>query len=308
MNFIQGIITAIDESASGGRLVAVDQLTGLSGDKIIGLLQRAAVVADQAATGCYLEVGVFRGLTLTSVAAAVPGLPCFGVDNFSQFDPNGENHLFVKQSISNHTSGNAALINADFEAALISLDEHIGRHKVSVYFVDGPHDYRSQYVSLDLVRKHLAEDCVIIVDDSNYEHVRRANCDWLLANPEFALIYEAYTTCHPNNMTPEMYRNARAGWWNGINVIVRDTDHTLERIYPPVDQSRELYLNDHIVHSARAADLAPVLVTAASRSKTQLLLALLKCLFSNRMTREQFAAMNTRSDKLEPARRATFTD
>jgi hypothetical protein len=222
MDYIKEISDAIDECEKQGRLIELEGVTGLSGDKIVGFLQRCARIAMKSKNACYLELGVFQGLTLTSVATAVPSMTCFGIDDFSQFDADGENRSKVERRLKEHTSGNGNLINADFEDALLSLRRHIGDKEVALYFVDGPHDYRSQYLSLDFSREHLSNEAVIVVDDSNYEHVRRANRDWLRANPDFSLLYEAYTSCHPGNMSSVMERAARSGWWNGINVIVRD--------------------------------------------------------------------------------------
>ena len=303
MDYIQEISAAINESEKQGRLIELEGVTGLSGDKLVGLLQRCAQIVMNADNACYLELGVFQGLTLTSVATAVPSMMCFGIDNFSQFDPDGENRSIVEQRLNKHTSGNSSLINADFEEALLSLRQYIGDREVALYFIDGPHDYRSQYISLDFARQYLSNEAIVLVDDSNYEHVRRANHDWLKANPDFALLYEAYTPSHPSNMTEDSERVVRLGWWNGINVIVRDPHTSLERIYPPVDSSRERYFNDHFVHPARYAELAPELLNAVAAPFPLFLLKLARVLFK-RKCGERFSSMNTYSKNLKTPRKA----
>lgn len=259
MTFIRRVIEAVEETEADGRVVAPPGVEGLAGERTVGLLQRCARLA--AAPGrCYLEVGVFQGYTLCSVAAAAPAMACFGIDNFAQLDPRGANRAVAEGRLRAHATGNASLVSLDFEEALLSLPRHIGERRVAVYFVDGPHDYRSQFLSLDLARPHLAAEAVVVVDDCNYEHVRRANADWLRCNPEFALVYEAYSAAHPNHLRGAALAAARAGWWNGVNVLVRDSERCLERSYPPVDASRERYFNDHFVHPAKYAELAPALL------------------------------------------------
>ena len=303
MDYFQEISDAIDECEKQGRLIELEGVSGLSGDKIVGFLQRCAQIAMKSENACYLELGVFQGLTLSSVANAVPSMTCFGIDDFSQFDADGENRSIVEGRLKKHTSGNGNLINADFEDALLSLRRYIGDREVALYFIDGPHDYRSQYLSLDFSREYLSNEAVIVVDDSNYEHVRRANHDWLKANPEFSLLYEAYTPCHPGNMNSAMENATRAGWWNGINIIVRDPNNKLERIYPPVDLSRERYFNDHLIHAARHAESAPALLHAAAAPFLLFLYRLARFLFqSNR--KERFANMNTYSENLKSPRKA----
>jgi hypothetical protein len=258
------LIEALEQAEAAGRTVAPPGVDGLAGERTAGLLQRLALGAAVPGA-CYLELGVFQGYTLCSVAAAAPAMACFGIDNFAQFDPQGANRGLVEARLRAHTTGNASLINLDFEEALLSLPRHIGERQVAVYFVDGPHDYRSQFLSLDLARPHLAPEAVVVVDDCNYEHVRRANADWLRCNPEFALLYDAYSAAHPDHLRGAALAAARAGWWNGVNVLVRDPGRSLERSYPPVDASRERYFNDHWVHPARYAELAPALLRILGR-------------------------------------------
>jgi hypothetical protein len=299
MNYIKEIASAIEQSESLGRVMHLDGVTGLSGDKLIGLLQRCAKISSTDNV-CYLELGVFQGLTLSSVAAVASALPCFGIDNFSQNDADSRNRQIMEERLSKHTSGNASLINEDFEDALLSLPNHIGDKLVSVYFIDGPHDYRSQYLSLEFALPYLAEEVVILIDDSNYEHVRRANADWLKANPEFALLFEAYTPSHPGNIESSDLNTVKESWWDGLNVIVRDTNNVLPRSYPPVASSRERYFNDHLVHADRHAELAPRLLSVFSLSILLAFAGFTRLLFERWKFRNRFRSMNTYSEELQP--------
>jgi hypothetical protein len=103
------------------------------------------------------------------------------------------------------------------------------------------------------MKPHLAEYAVIVVDDSNYLHVRQANRDFLTLNPDYKLAFEAYTPCHPRNMNADQLQEARSGWWNGVNIIVHDPLDRLERSLPPVDASRRIFFNDHLVQSSASA-------------------------------------------------------
>lgn len=230
---------------------------GLSGKKLISSLQRLTSIACHGGDDCYVEVGTYRGLTLLSVASANPTVPCFGIDNFSQFDPSGENERTVLERSARMNIRNASLIKSDFEDALLDLASYIGARKIGAYMVDGPHDYRSQLVCLTLARRRLAKNAVIFIDDSNYEHVRQANKDFLLAFPEFKLLFEAYGAAHPNNLPASAHREARNDYWNGINILVHDPEDTLEPIYPPTGSDKTRHLNEHIIHASRMAEAAP---------------------------------------------------
>lgn len=236
-----------------------DELKGYSGARLIGALQRLGQIMSGTAESCYCEVGVFRGLTLLSVAGALPGWPCFGVDNFSQFDRNGENEADVRGLIARHKIANAHLLDLDYEAALAAFADLAGGRKIGLYFVDGPHDYRSQMVCLLMARPHLTSGAAIVVDDCNYAHVRQANRDFLVAHPDFKLVFESYTDCHPEHMSAEERQQAEAGWWNGVNIILHDPEDQLQPMEPPTDPDRTVFVNDHIVH---AHSFAPYAVEA----------------------------------------------
>jgi Methyltransferase domain len=246
-------------------LFTSDLLTGFSGKKMLAALQHLAqLFAAEHPDTCYLEVGVFQGLTLLSVAGANPKYPCFGIDNFQAHDPEKKNlNIFLdrKQKLG---LDNAHLLNLDYEDALLQLGQHLGGRKVGVYFIDGPHDYRSQLMCLLLVLPHLAPEAVILVDDSNYLQVRQAATDFLITNPAFKLLFESYTPCHPNNMTEEQTRQARDGWWDGVNILVHDQAQVLPALYPATRRNRLLFENDHFVHASRVGAVAPQALDGAS--------------------------------------------
>ena len=196
INHFNEIKKIIDKSEDIGLEKKAKDLSGFSGEKLIGTLQRLMQYHNFLNSGCYLEIGVFQGLTLLSVASVIKG-NVYGIDNFSQFDQHNENYNLVIERAKSNDLTNINIINCDYEDALENLNSYIGDQKIGVYFIDGPHDYRSQLVCLQLAKFYLSKYAVIIVDDSNYEHVRLANRDFLLANPEFKLLYEAYTDCQP---------------------------------------------------------------------------------------------------------------
>ncbi|AGY57854.1 class I SAM-dependent methyltransferase [Gloeobacter kilaueensis] len=265
---INKVIDAIKAAEAEGLLSADADgiLTGFSGKKLVGALQRIASLFAEQAGVCYLEVGVFQGLTLLSVASACRSLPSYGIDNFAFFDPEGKNLAIIKDRMAQLNVQNAVLINKDYEDALETLSTEIGDRKVALYLVDGPHDYRSQLMCLELVIPYLHQQAVIVVDDSNYRHVRQANRDFLVTHPEFKLAFEAYSACHPVNASAVQQQESRNGWWNGVNIIVRDLEQLLPPMYPPTERDRKLFENEHIVHAAAMAEYAPEAVGLLSRT------------------------------------------
>lgn len=254
------LISAIRETDATPLLIdrRADGLSGISGLKTVGLLQRLAQAFQDDTTAAYLEIGVFQGLTLVSTALAAPKLPCFGIDNFATLDPDGVNMGIVQDRLARFDADNAQLINDDFEAALEGLDRHLNGRKVAVYLVDGPHDYRSQLICLLLIKPFLHENAVIIVDDANYPDVRWSTRDFLLGHRDMKLVFDAYSPAHPAHMTANEKPDFEAGWLNGVHVLARDRDGAFSDMLPPVHGfERSLYLNEWLSHRLRFAELAP---------------------------------------------------
>jgi len=285
------------KEAEQGPLFESDALTGYSGKRLIGVLQR---LAQQLVTSerCYLEVGVFQGLTLLSVAKTLSAGEAYGIDNFA-LNPGGNNLSIVQERIKRLGITNASVINADFEDALENLPRYIGDKKIGLYLVDGPHDYRSQLMALMLARPFLADECAILIDDANYAHVRQANRDFLQVCPEFRLLFEAYTPAHPKNLKGA----SEMGWWDGLNVIVRDSQGELQRRFPPVDTDKTLFENDHIVHGTQFPYDVPMALRLLRALKTfnvpKAIYFFFRLLFSKPGKRGAYPSMNTYSDGLQ---------
>ena len=263
---IERILEIIRETEENGLLAdrRDEGLSGISGLKTVGLLQRLAQLFAGQKNACYLEVGVFQGLTLVSTALEAPDMACFGIDNFATLDPDGANQAIVRERLDRFGAANATLIDADFEEALEGLDTHLGGRKVAVYFVDGPHDYRSQMVCLLAGLRHLHERAVIVIDDANYPDVRWSTKDFLTGHSEFKMVFDAYSPAHPANMSGEDKAMHEAGWLNGVQILVRDPDASLPDMMPPTDPSeRTLFLNEWLAHRLRLAELAPEALTLA---------------------------------------------
>jgi len=297
MNNFQILKKALDDTLKNGMLNQKDDiLTGFSGEQMIGFLQRISkATLDE--SSCYLEVGIYQGLTLLSVAKEISPLQAYGIDNFAYFDREGRNFGIVKERIKKLNLTNVNIINKDYEDALENIDSELNGKKVGIYFIDGPHDYRSQLMCLQLIKPHLTDNAIIIVDDSNYRHVRQANRDFLKTHPEFKLTFQSYTDVHPLNLPPEKRIENEKGWWDGVNIIVKDPNNELETMYPPTFRERTLYENEHGIHATKHPEVIPFLFKVTN------FLAPIVYKFSKLSKKEnvikgRFNQMNTYSDGL----------
>jgi len=244
---------SVVEQPESGVVAGIDGVEGFSGARLLALLRSLAarIVDDRDA---YVEIGVYRGLTLSSVARATSGL-CVGIDDFSLFNPSGDNRRRVEAVLAEHGLDHVELLDMDAEIALTSFADRFPERRIGVLFVDGGHDHRSQLIALLLARRHLADGAVIVIDDTNYRHVRQATEDFLRTFPEFALIAEASTASHPANMDDAGEQAVRRGWWNGVQVLVHDPEHTVARTALPLSDQHRFRLS-HDVFRHLLADRA----------------------------------------------------
>lgn len=295
---INKYIAAIQKSISEGLMIEnAGVLSGYSGEKLVGCLQRLSEIAVND-DSCYLEVGVFQGLTLLSVGLAIPNQSAFGIDNFAFFDPDNRNLEIVRERQNKLKLNNVNIINEDYEDALENLGKHIGTKKVAVYFVDGPHDYRSQLMCLELIKPFLAENAVILVDDCNYLHVRQANRDFLVTNPSFKLLFESYTNVHPLNLAEPEREYHSKGWWDGINILVHDPKNILQSKYPPTHRNRALHENGHATHASKYPEAIPYLLPLINIMGGIVYKTAKKLKNKESILKGKFKAMNTFSENL----------
>lgn len=119
------IVSAINETVTNGPLIDL-QLEGATGEKVIGVLQRFALLLSN--NECYLEVGVYRGKSLLAVAKAIPEKQTYGIDNFSQFDKDGKTNRSLKKEGKN-TIFKTALSSMQILKTLLRILENILEEK-----------------------------------------------------------------------------------------------------------------------------------------------------------------------------------
>ncbi|MCX5704222.1 MAG: hypothetical protein NT066_07020 [Candidatus Omnitrophica bacterium] len=57
------------------------------------------IVKRFAKSGVYLEIGTFRGSSILSAALFNTSTRCIGIDDFSQFNPDGKNEIILKENL-----------------------------------------------------------------------------------------------------------------------------------------------------------------------------------------------------------------
>jgi hypothetical protein len=186
-------------------------LDGMSGRKYRALINNLVGLIDNAR---YLEIGVWKGSTLCS---AVYGnkVRALAIDNWSEFD--GPANEFFTNLGQFRGQASVSFLDADFR----DIDYRtIG--KFNVFLFDGPHSYEAQRDGLLLTRDALDDEFVLIVDDWNWEAVRRGTYD-AIASLGYKLDFAAEIRTTLDGSHPSI-GGAQSDWHNGyfLAAIHRD--------------------------------------------------------------------------------------
>lgn len=114
----------------------------------------------------YLEVGCFTGSTLCSAISGNSAV-AVAIDNWSQFGGPKQEFL-ANLDCFRSADTQVRIIDGDFrEVDFASLDQF------NVYLFDGPHREQDHFDGIVLAQPALQERYVLIVDDWNWERVRK---------------------------------------------------------------------------------------------------------------------------------------
>lgn len=177
----------------------VSDIDAMSSPSKLALLETASSTLHDGEV--YLEVGALFGASTVAAGLAGPDVRMIVVDNFSQFGGSAERLMGNLRKY--RLEERVELVVDDYRNALRRSFPPVG-----VYFFDGPHGYLDQYIAFELGLPHLADEALVIIDDTRWPHVRRANLDYVASHPAFTLLCDL----------PSPKLNDR-GWWNGLQVF-----------------------------------------------------------------------------------------
>jgi hypothetical protein len=179
----------------------LSNVRGMATENKLKLLNCAVASLEQGEV--YVEVGSYRGASIVGAAAGNCATPIFACDNFSQFDGAGD---ALRSTLDRYTApGQVRFYDMEFREFLRAAPWRPAR--IGAYFYDGGHSFLDQYDGLRLAAGDLADDALIVIDDTNKRAARSADALFARQVPGAELIL--------NLRTP---RNHHPTWWNGIQV------------------------------------------------------------------------------------------
>src|SRR5260370_5920152 len=156
----------------------MEGIPGMASENKLMLLNNAIACLEH--DEVYVEVGCWQGLTLVGAMTGNDSQKAFACDNFSQFGgPKNALAQNLSKYLPKETVRFFDMDYREFFAAAPWLPRRIG-----VYFYDGGHRFAEQYHAIELALPYLADQALIVVDDTNNPAVRRAN-HWLVHRLRF---------------------------------------------------------------------------------------------------------------------------
>jgi hypothetical protein len=150
----------------------------------------------------FVNVGVWNGFSFLCGLRGNPDKRCIGVDNFSQL---GSPRKAFMARFEEHRGPAHRFFDMDYEDYFSA--EHQG--PIGLYFYDGHHAYEHQLRGLRIAEPFFADDCVVLVDDTNWIEPREATLDFIAQSERgYEILLDVQTAggSHPT-------------WWNGLIVF-----------------------------------------------------------------------------------------
>jgi predicted O-methyltransferase YrrM len=181
----------------------LEEVPGLARENNLALLNLAGSLLG--AGESYVEIGTYRGTSL--IAAALGNAGSFvGIDNFSFRDGTREQ---LDANLERFGVAGAEVIEGD--AFELLRGEALGGKTVGVYYYDNGHQYEQHLDALRLIEPYLASPALLIVDDSDWEQVARADRAYLDSQPRARLALEIVGS-----------GPGQPWWWEGVHLIAWD--------------------------------------------------------------------------------------
>lgn len=181
-----------------------DKIPGLSNLNVATLLNTAASLLPE--NEVYYEVGCFTGLTLFSAFEGNETKRFYACDSLPPL-PDYDLHKLFWEHKAKYDSEDRIIFYEKSCWDVPNLENPFDR-PIGVYFFDGPHDYQDHIDAFLKYEKFLADEALIIIDDTNYPQVSQAIIDVLNMRTNLNLL----SFLPSNGMGEE-------SWWNGIGLF-----------------------------------------------------------------------------------------
>lgn len=184
------------------RLRKLCRIPKMSTLAIGGMINRG--VSQMADGEVFVNVGVWQGFTFLCGMMNNSAKMCIGVDNFSEFGGPRDDFLGRFNKLRSRYHHFHEMNYLDYFAT-------VHRERIGFYIYDGAHNYEDQLEGLKAAEPFFSENCIILVDDTNWDEPREATLDFISQSANtYQVLLDMRTNynCHPTV-------------WNGVLVFQR---------------------------------------------------------------------------------------
>jgi hypothetical protein len=179
----------------------LDDVGGLAKPNNLALI--AAATSALPTGESYVEAGSFKGASLIAASHGKQG-DFVGIDDFSMGD---HGRASLDANLAAYGCTHAQVVEGDLFEVLRS--GALAGRRVGVYYYDAAHGYQEHLDGLRLVEPYLADEALLIVDDTDWEQVERAVDDYLAARPKAREVLRV-----------EGKDRGAPHWWEGMRALV----------------------------------------------------------------------------------------
>jgi predicted O-methyltransferase YrrM len=188
----------------------VDGLPNLATENTLAVINLAASLLGPGES--YVEAGTYMGASLIAASRGNDGADLVAIDvfDFGPMEVDGRQLPAASRTALESNLDRFGVAATIFEGD--SLEQLwsgvLDGRTVGVFYYDACHDYEPQLESLRLVEPYLAEQALLIVDDSDWTDVRRAIDDYLAGQPGAREIWAVDGAAAD-----------QPWWWDGMSVL-----------------------------------------------------------------------------------------
>jgi hypothetical protein len=161
----------------------------------------------------YLEIGVWKGSTAKCILYE-SSADALLVDNWSQF--GGPRNTALKSLSQYIDKGRVELLDIDFN----QLPNFKNLLSPKVYYYDGPHDYASHYLGIELIKYFNSECIIVIIDDWNWDNVKNGTLN-AIKDLDFEILASWQIKPSPRDKGGKL-----GSWHNGTFIALIRTEIT----------------------------------------------------------------------------------
>jgi predicted O-methyltransferase YrrM len=173
---------------------------GLAKPNNLALLATATSLLDRGES--YVEAGSYKGASLIAASYGKDG-DFVGIDDFSMGEGSREE---LTSNLESFGCRHVTILEGDIFDVLRSGT--LASHRIGVYYYDAAHGYEQQLEGLRLAEPYLANEALVIVDDTDWERVDRAVDDYVESQPRAAPLLRIEGKTH-----------GAPHWWEGMRVL-----------------------------------------------------------------------------------------